>query len=120
MASAEEKLVDFAEDLGRMLGTAQRKADEWLGQRATLTKRLMELRDTATGMLTRLQAGGDAPFPLRGRKRGRPAGSTNKVTRAPGRPAGSGKKKRTMSAEARAKIAAAQRRRWAKQKAEKS
>jgi hypothetical protein len=34
-----------------------------------------------------------------------------------GRPKGSGKKRRTMSAEARKRIAAAQRARWAAQKA---
>ena len=62
-----------------------------------------------------------------GRKRGRPAGSKNK--RGPGRPAGStnkaiiivgGKtkrKRRKMSAKARAAISAAQKKRWAKQKA---
>src|SRR5256885_1513815 len=62
-----------------------------------------------------------------GRKRGRPAGSKNK--RGPGRPAGStnkgiiivgGKtkrKRRKMSAKARAAISRAQKARWAKQKA---
>jgi hypothetical protein len=39
------------------------------------------------------------------------------VNRGPGRRPGSGKKKRTMSPEARAKIAASQKARWAKQKA---
>ena len=53
-----------------------------------------------------------------GAQRGRPAGK-----RGPGRPKGTGKrgrpKGRKMSAEARAKIAAAQKARWAKQKAAK-
>jgi hypothetical protein len=48
-------------------------------------------------------------------RRGRPPGTGK---RGPGRPKGSGKKKRKpMSAEAKAKIAAAQKARWAKQKA---
>ena len=77
----------------------------------------------AVGALT---GGGGAST---GRKRGRPAGSKNK--RGPGRPSGStnkgiiivgGKmkrKRRKMSAKARAAISAAQKARWAKQKAGK-
>lgn len=44
-------------------------------------------------------------------RRGRPKGSTNKTREAAAKAT-----KRTMSAEARARIAAAQKRRWAKQK----
>lgn len=59
---------------------------------------------------------GEAPFPLGAKKRKKAAGGGNdpvgivrpKPLAAP--------KKRTMSAEAREKIAAAQRKRWAKQK----
>jgi hypothetical protein len=48
-----------------------------------------------------------------GAKRGRPAGK-----RGPGRPKGSGKKKRRkLSPEGRARIAAAQKKRWAEKKA---
>jgi hypothetical protein len=49
-----------------------------------------------------------------GRKRGRPAGSTNKVASAEG---GNRRKRRKMSARARAAISAAQKLRWAKQRA---
>jgi hypothetical protein len=113
-ARTESKLEDFAEDLGKMLGQAQNKAESWLGQRKAIADHLIGLRDTATQLLAQLGVS-DAP---RGRRRpGGPAASEQR--RGPGRPKGSGKKKRTMSAEARAKIAAAQRARWARQKGQK-
>jgi hypothetical protein len=112
-AQAENKLEDFAEDLGRMLGQAQNKAESWLGQRKAIADHLIGLRDTATQLLAQL---GVSDAPRRGRRPGRPAASAQRTGSAStkGR-----KKKRTMSAEARARIAAAQRARWAKQKAQK-
>ena len=101
-AAAESKLEAFAEDLGRLLGRAQAKAKGWLDQRQSIAAQLTEIRDTAQTLLAEL-TGGSAEA-RRARKRG------------PGRPPGSGKRKRTMSAEAREKIAAAQRARWARQK----
>jgi hypothetical protein len=110
----------FAEDLGKVLSVAERKVDEWLHQRGAVRTRLTELRDKATQLLERL---GDVPSltpSLTRRRRGRPAGSKNKVAgparRGPGRPAGPPKKKRTLSAAARKAISDAQKRRWAKQK----
>ena len=41
------KIEDFAEDLGRLLGTAQAKAQGWLGQRQNVAKQLEQIRDTA-------------------------------------------------------------------------
>ena len=113
---AESKMVDFAEDLGRLLGTAQAKAEGWLGQRQAIATQLAQIRDTATKYLQELSgsAASLAGAIQRGR-RGRPAGSKNK--RGPGRPKGSGKKKRTMSAAARKAISDAQKKRWAAQKA---
>ena len=111
IALAEEQLKNFAEDLGTLLGHAQNKADSWLGQRKAIAKQLVGVRDTASRLLAQLGID-DTPPPAR---RGRKPGSKNRVkaTAGPGRPA---KKKRAMSAEAREKIAAAQRKRWAKQK----
>jgi hypothetical protein len=115
-AAAEAKLEDFAEDLGRLLAQAQNKAESWLGQRRAIADHLVGVRDTATRLLAQLGLG-EPSIPSR---RGRKPGSKNKATAgdaAPavtrGRPA---KKKRTMSAEARARIAAAQRARWARQR----
>jgi hypothetical protein len=114
--STEARIEGFAEDLGKMLGTARAKAEGWMGERQTIVKSLTELRDTATKLLTDLghEAGRVA-------RRGRPAGSSSApgaAKRGPGRPAGSGrKKKRTMSAAARRAISEAQKKRWAAQKA---
>jgi hypothetical protein len=107
---AEEKLETFAEDLGRMLGTARAKADSWLGQREQIVKALEVVRETAGGLLRQLgQATALAA------KRGRRAS----LKRGPGRPKGSRRTRRPLSAEARERIAAAQRARWARVKAAK-
>jgi hypothetical protein len=112
-STTDSTLEGFAEDLGQMLGNARAKAEGWLNQRHAMVKHLSEIRDTASKLLTDLGHQAAATV-RRGRKRGRPP-STSK--RGPGRPAGSGTKKRTMSADARARISAAQKARWAKQKA---
>jgi len=96
-------IEEFAQDLGNLLGEAQKKAHSWLSQRKAIADHLVGVRDTAARLLAQLGID-SAPQAPRGRRRG------------PGRPKGSGKRKRTMSPEARAKIAAAQRARWAKQK----
>jgi hypothetical protein len=115
--SVEGAIGGFAEDLGRILGQARNKADSWLGQRQAIVKQLTQLRDEASSLLNQLghQA---AAAGQRGR---RVADSfvAGYQKRGPGRPKGSGKKKRTMSAEARAAISRAQKARWAKQKAGK-
>jgi hypothetical protein len=105
VATAEEAIGNFAEDLGKMLGQARSKAEGWLGQRKAIVKNLTDLRDEATKLLTQL--GHDAVTVTR---RGRPAGSKN-VAKAGQR------KKRKMSAKARKAISQAQKVRWAKQKA---
>jgi hypothetical protein len=102
-----------------MLGAARAKAEGWLGQRKDISKHLEDVRDTATNLLSQLTGGGTAGSGRR--RRGRPARARTAGTtkRRPGRPAGTVRKKRTMSAEARARIGAAQKARWAKLKAEK-
>ena len=98
-APVQSKIGDFAEDLGRLLGSAERKATEWLDQRQTVATQLTAIRDKATALLTQLGRGSsDAP---QRRKRGSSAKRT------------SGSKKRVVSAETRAKMAAAQQKRWA-------
>ena len=117
LAATEHKIEEFAEDLGRLLGAAKSKAEGWLGQRQKITKHLEEIRDTATNLLQQLGQGAAAVT----RRRGRPAGTGRRAgrvaKRGPGRPKGSGRKRRTMSAAARARISAAQKKRWAKLKA---
>ena len=112
-SSSGHKIEEFAEDLGRILGTARSKAEGWLSQRQAIVKQLTQLRDEASTLLTQLGQGAERVI-----RRGRPAGSVNVAKRGPGRPKGSGRRgRRKMSAAARAKISAAQKLRWAKQKA---
>jgi hypothetical protein len=106
--ASDSTIEAFAEDLGRLLGTARAKADSWLEQRQQIAKHLTDIRDTASHLLTQL---GEQAKSLRGRK-----AATN-VQYAPA-PV-SRKKRRKMSAKARAAISAAQKARWAKQKAGK-
>ena len=116
---AQDVLVDFAEDLGRLLGTAQAKASSWLDQRKSIAEQLTQIRDTANDYLQRLAgAGADMAVAVR---RGRPPGSGKKkgAYKAPSS-AVRGKRKGGMSAEGRARVAAAQKARWAKIRAEKA
>ncbi len=50
----ESKFEDFAEELGKLLGNAQAKAEGWLGQRTQIAKSLEGIRDTASKLLTDL------------------------------------------------------------------
>ena len=101
------KLEDFAADLGKLLGTAQTKAEGWLSQRAHIVEQLTAVRDTASKLLRDL--GHEAASLAR---RGGGAGK-----RGPGRPKGRAKPRRKLSAKARKAISDAQKRRWAAQKA---
>jgi hypothetical protein len=114
--STGHKIEEFAEDLGKLLGTARAKAEGWLGQRQAIAKHLEGIRDTANHLLQQLLGTGGAGAPTVGGGREDSVGSGH---RGPGRPKGSGRKRRQMSAEARAKIAAAQKARWAKIRADK-
>ena len=114
----QQKIEDFAEDLGKMLGSARAKAEGWLGQRQAIVKNLTELRDTASHLLSELGQKAERAV-RRGRKVGRAAAvQVGAIKRSPGCPPGSGrKKKRTMSVAARAAISRAQKARWEKLKA---
>jgi hypothetical protein len=93
----------FAEDLGRLLGSAQSRAQGWLGQRQMIARQLEQIRDTAAGLLTQLAGGGG-----RGR-RSRVALRTSEPVR-----------KRKLSPAARKAISDAQKRRWAAVRAAKA
>ena len=54
LKATEHKIEDFAADLGTMLGQARNKAEGWLGQRKAIVKHLMDVRETATGLLKQL------------------------------------------------------------------
>lgn len=107
-AAVPNKLDVFAEDLGHLLGQAQNKAETWLAQRNAIAEHLVRVRETATRLLAQLGVA-DAPAP----RRGRPARAAA-TSAAPAQAPNPAKPKRVLSAEARARIAAAQRERWAK------
>jgi hypothetical protein len=100
----EQKIEEFAEDLGRLLGTARAKAEGWIGQRQQIAKQLNEISDTAAGLYQQLMGGSAAGARKR---RGRKA----KTARSAAAP-----KRRQMSAEARRRISEAQKKRWAAQR----
>jgi hypothetical protein len=99
----------FAEDLGRLLGTARAKAEGWLGQRKAVAKQLEQIRDTAAGLLNQLTGVPERRRPGRAR------------TPQPVVPMGTlpGKRpRRKLSAKARKAISDAQKKRWANLKGE--
>ena len=55
--SADSKLETFAEDLGRLLGNSQNKAEDWLNEHQAITTQLTRIRDTASSVLERLKGG---------------------------------------------------------------
>jgi hypothetical protein len=116
MVAAEHKIEEFAEDLGKLLGSAKSKAEGWISQRKYIAEHLAGIRDTASGLLTQLGLG-DAPAPAPVAP-GQPKTKAGAVATAspvpPSVAAPAGRQPRTMSEEARARISAAQKRRWAK------
>lgn len=98
-SSADSRMITFAEDLGRILGTTQAKATAWLNQRQEIAKQLSQVRDAAERLLAELSGGGAklAATVRRARKTSR----SQRPTR------------RRMSPEARKKISEAARKRWA-------
>lgn len=115
-ASVEEKALDFAEDLGRLLGTAQQKASTWLEQRTAIANQLAQIRDTANEYLQQLAGEGArmAAAVRKGRKAGRPAGPANTAATAASR--GGNRKRKPMSAAARKAVGERMRKYWAARK----
>jgi hypothetical protein len=113
-SAANRTIGGFAEDLGRILGTAERKAGEWLNQRQAIADQLTQVRDTASELLTRL-VGGERNMAGGGR-RGRRGGAGN---RGPGRPAAV-RKRRRMSARARKAVSIRMRKYWAERRKAKA
>jgi hypothetical protein len=108
---SKNRLTGTAETIGTALGNVAAKLDGWMAQRKEIANELNAVITRARGMLSSLEV----PFP--GRKPGRRAAT--ELTTGEGQGVGKGRtrKRRKMSKEAREKIAAAQRARWAKQKA---
>lgn len=85
-AGMEQQLLGFAEQLGRMAGTLQVKADGWI-DRDALDKQLTSLRKGAADLLQHFSAGAQkakkktAPAPARKATTGRSGGTVD----APGK-----------------------------------
>jgi hypothetical protein len=99
-------LEGFAEDIGKLLGTAQGKAERWLVERKTIVRQLEDLRNVATQLLSQMTPG------AKGGPR-RTLASDVAVVKVV-------RKGPRISAKGRAAIAAAQRARWAKVRAAKA
>ena len=107
-------MVDFAEDLGRLLGSAQAKASSWLNQRKNVIDELTQLRDTANQLLRDL-TGQPTGARAGGRKRGRPAASSDGTAQTPA----SGARRtgrRKMSPAARKEVSRRMRKYWAERR----
>jgi type II secretory pathway predicted ATPase ExeA len=107
--AAERKIVDYAENLGHFLGSVRAKVSTWNSERQQLVKHLSALVSDAQGLLTEL--GHEAAGAGRRTRRAVVAATERRVL---------GRKRRKMSAAARAKISAAQKKRWARVKAERA
>jgi hypothetical protein len=83
------QLESFAEDLGRLLGTAENKARGWLDQRKAIVAQLAQLRDKTDSLLRELTEGGAkmvaAVRLARGTQRRRPPGAGKKTPKKRGR-----------------------------------
>jgi hypothetical protein len=83
------QLESFAEDLGRLLGTAENKARGWLDQRKAIVTQLAQLRNKTDSLLRELTEGGAkmvaAVRLARGTQRRRPPGAGKKTPKKRGR-----------------------------------
>ena len=91
-AGLEQKLLDLAENLGRLVGTAEHKATTLLGGREEIARQLTQIRDTCNSYLQEL-ASGSAAFAdavRRGRRETKPASAETSAAADPGTPTDSG------------------------------
>ena len=110
-AGRADALGDFAEDLGRILGSAEHKARGWLDQRKSIAQQLTRVRDSADQLLRQLSgsAGDIAAAVSRATRRGRPPGGAAKTARK--------RSGRTFTAAQRKEQAERMRKYWAERKA---
>jgi hypothetical protein len=97
----EQRVVAFAEELGRIAGTFQAKAEGWMDREA-LTKQIASVRDGAAELLEQLAGGATKPstrVPAAAAAHGNTNGRSGGVVDAPGKkhrkpmPAGPGEYK---------------------------
>ena len=95
----EERVVAFAEQLGRIVGTVQARTEGWLDREA-LKKQIVGVRDGAADLLEQL-TGGTAKTPTK--KPAASSGRSGGMVDAPGK-----KHRKPMPADPKAKRAASQ------------
>jgi hypothetical protein len=85
--TVEQRVVAFAEQLGRIAGTVQAKAEGWM-DRETLTKQIAGVRDAAADLLEQLTGGATKTSkkkPAAAAARGGTKGRSGGVVDAPGK-----------------------------------
>jgi hypothetical protein len=101
----EQRVVAFAEQLGRIAGTVQAKAKGWLDREA-VTKQIASVRDSATELLEQLAGGttkGSKRNPAAPAALGKTKGRSGGVVDAPGK-----RHRKPTQADPRANIADSQ------------
>ena len=81
----EKKLMDLAENLGRLVGTAEHKATTLLGGREEIARQLTQIRDACNSYLQELSSGGAAfaDAVRRGRRETKPPSDREAKTSPP-------------------------------------
>ena len=84
--NVEQRVVAFAEQVGRVVGTVQAKTEGWL-DRQKLTEQITHVRDSAADLLKHLSRGnGEGPKPAAKRaKAADPNGRSGGTVDAPGK-----------------------------------
>jgi hypothetical protein len=84
--NVEQRVVAFAEQVGRVVGTVQAKTEGWL-DRQKLTEQITHVRDSASDLLKHLSRGnGEALEPaLKRAKAADPKGRSGGIVDAPGK-----------------------------------
>ena len=77
---------NFAEQMGTILGTAEKQARSWLNQRSSIAGQLAQIRDKADSLLRELSGGAaNAVSAVVGARRGRAPASVKKTAKRKGR-----------------------------------
>ncbi len=77
-----EVLAKIAEDVGRLVGTTERKASEWMRERKNLVNRLTRVRDGAAWLLAELENKGASAVDAVGSAIRRPQSAPKGKTKA--------------------------------------
>ena len=105
MAKRQLGLEEVAAEVGRIFGTTEKHARQWLSQRQELLKALATVRDRASALMTEL--GDETPLPWRRRRKAQEGMPLVQPGMRESR------KKRVISAQTRAKMRATAKARWA-------